>query len=429
MQQGEHSPLGGSGMYRWRQGVCPGSAALSDGVSEEESEFAAEGTAAHALAAYCLRENLDAWQMIGRMIINGEVNPVAGEAEDGFLIGTDMADAVQVHLDCCRPLMADATRFMIEDFFHLPGIHPLFGGTPDFGWLRNDLDGGPHRAGIVDYKHGAGIVVQAEWNSQLLYYAVGFLVRNGLWRNVEEVELTIVQPRGWMDAVRTWTVTMDELEQWRHDVLEPSLTLAGNLIREVQAEKMTPDDLFRLGLLRSGEQCRFCPVNQLQCPQLVADTERVVTLMKQLKTLPTIDSKGKVTDMGSVPGYTTDEVGEFLTLFEVMKIVNKAVGKLGVERSMADQRVPGWKLAEGQTKRVWSDEGKAEEELVERYGDEAFEVALLSPAKVEKLPEGTKFTTRLAHKPKGNLVLVPEEDPRRAVNTSTKSLFNAKPKE
>ena len=72
----EHSPLGGSGAYRWMP--CPGSVLMSRGVENPESEYAALGTAAHTLAANCLIGESDAWEWINGIIANGDIAGVAG---------------------------------------------------------------------------------------------------------------------------------------------------------------------------------------------------------------------------------------------------------------------------------------------------------------------------------------------------------------
>jgi len=60
----KHSPLGGSGMYRWMK--CPGSAQAAIGHDEEASGYAKEGSAAHKLAQDCLTNEQDAWEYIGK---------------------------------------------------------------------------------------------------------------------------------------------------------------------------------------------------------------------------------------------------------------------------------------------------------------------------------------------------------------------------
>lgn len=48
--------------------ACPGSVNWSKGCADEESDHAALGTAAHALAAACLIEGRDAWEAIGDVV-------------------------------------------------------------------------------------------------------------------------------------------------------------------------------------------------------------------------------------------------------------------------------------------------------------------------------------------------------------------------
>ncbi len=84
----QHSPLGGSGMRRWVP--CPGSVRLSHGVEDEESEYAARGKAAHALAERALHDDdVDAWQYVGDLL-------------EGGVVDKPMADGVQVYLNAVR---------------------------------------------------------------------------------------------------------------------------------------------------------------------------------------------------------------------------------------------------------------------------------------------------------------------------------------
>ena len=59
-----HAKLGPSAAERWFN--CPGSIRASEGMPNNSSVFAAEGTAAHALAAWCLQTGKDAAAFIGQ---------------------------------------------------------------------------------------------------------------------------------------------------------------------------------------------------------------------------------------------------------------------------------------------------------------------------------------------------------------------------
>ena len=67
----KHAKLAPSASSRWMN--CPASIALEAKYPElPESEYAEEGTAAHSLAERCLRENLDAFMLIGTEIDTSE---------------------------------------------------------------------------------------------------------------------------------------------------------------------------------------------------------------------------------------------------------------------------------------------------------------------------------------------------------------------
>ena len=58
-----HSMLGASKAHRWMR--CPASVQLEATIPDEESFYAAEGTAAHALAEECLRSQKPPEHFIG----------------------------------------------------------------------------------------------------------------------------------------------------------------------------------------------------------------------------------------------------------------------------------------------------------------------------------------------------------------------------
>ena len=99
-----HSTLGASSAERWLQ--CGGSIALLKYLKIEETtdepEYRLLGTAAHAAAAKCAANDLDAWEIMGEKF--GDVT-----AEQ------DMADAIQVYLDVIRDVdQAKRAAFITE---------------------------------------------------------------------------------------------------------------------------------------------------------------------------------------------------------------------------------------------------------------------------------------------------------------------------
>jgi len=273
----DHSPLGGSGAYRWIP--CPGSVQLSYGVQDATSDYAAEGTVAHSLAETCLRYKTDAWEHIGSHF---------GE----HVVTKEMADAVQVYLDAIRSRYTDANQgnSWIEKFFYCPSIHEHFYGKSDFGYLSESA----RTLHIWDYKHGAGIVVEVKKNPQLMYYGCGMMEDLNLWDKVDWVVLHIAQPRGfhWDGPIRSWTISTEHLWNWLQFILIPAMDRA-----------LTSDHT------ESGEHCRFCPARARACPQLMSDMTELENFMTKM-----------LSTKNQAPQLTNEEAGRVLDLYDISKI-------------------------------------------------------------------------------------------------------------
>jgi len=396
-----HSPLGASGAARWMR--CPGSVTLSYGVPDEESDDAALGTAAHALASACLEANVDAWEEIGWYVFGGKIiyppdDPMVLGMHMGTssvsveLVDQDMADAVQVYLDFIRKSFPDRDQgnHWVERRFHCPELHELFYGTADdvyFDEPRRTLH-------VTDYKHGIGIVVDAPWNAQALYYAVGALANLDLWHKVDHIVIHIVQPRGWhVDGdVRSWGCTIAELKNWLVAELLPAMDKA-----MVSRETV------------GGEHCRFCPARRRACPAMGEAFKNLEETMDQLEKEP-----ARV--------LTSKEQARFLDSLDMAKIAGKAIEKDVFNKINAGKKVPGRKIVSGKANRQFKVGAVAA--LEKQFGDEAYvERTIRSPAQIDKLPGGKAFTTRYAFKPPVGGTLVREDNSRTAISPDTKGMF------
>src|SRR5271166_1373525 len=85
---GEHSPLGPSSSKRWIN--CPGSVNASVGAADDESVYAAEGTAAHYLSELCRRGSAPAVNWLGHIFKVGKHK---------FTVDEEFADSVQQFVD------------------------------------------------------------------------------------------------------------------------------------------------------------------------------------------------------------------------------------------------------------------------------------------------------------------------------------------
>lgn len=398
-----HSPLGASGAYRWLPppygGGCYASVQMSAGVDDPESDYAALGTAAHALGAYCLIKGSDAWEYLGHFLPSEledcepyphDVLPYDPPDDDVRWVTKEMADAVQVYLDAVRRRHPDQNQgnTWVERRFHCSEIHELFYGTADFvHW-----DPAARELHVWDYKHGAGVVVEVPHNPQCMYYGLGALTDLSLWDEVDQVVLHIAQPRGFHydGPVRDWAISVEDLAAWRDLVLVPGMDLA--LVSRDTA---------------SGSHCRFCPVRYRDCPQHAEDMRRMEELMNAV---------------AEAPKATAEQLGEFLSLFEIAKIRQKAWREAAFARAEAGNKIPGWKIAKARSNREFKD--GAEKAAKKAFGKAAFtEPVLKSPNQIEALPKGEAFTSQWAFKPDKGNQLVQEKDARPDAGPDKKSMF------
>lgn len=221
---GKHALLSASSSHRWLN--CPPSARLSEHYADQGSEYAAEGTEAHALCEYKLKNALG---------MRAE-NPAAtlryysDEMEDcanGY--AAFILELVETVRQTCRdPIVLieqrlDFSRYVRDGF-----------GTGDCVLIA---DGTLH---VVDYKHGQGVLVEAEGNPQMMLYALGTLeLFDGIY-DISTVSMTIYQPR--RENVSTHTVFKESLYQWAEDVLR------------LASEQAYAGE----GAFRCGDWCRFC---------------------------------------------------------------------------------------------------------------------------------------------------------------------------
>ena len=192
---GKHSFLSASASHRWIN--CPPSARLCEEYADRPSEYAQEGTDCHELCAYKVEKAL------GRRVKNPTENLTYYSQEmedcaDGYCAFV-MEEVAKARERCADPLVLVEQRL---DYSRYVGIEGSF-GTGDCVIVSDGL------LHIIDYKHGLGVLVSAEKNSQLSCYALGALdLFDGIY-DIAQVSLTIYQPR--RENVSTYTMSREEL--------------------------------------------------------------------------------------------------------------------------------------------------------------------------------------------------------------------------
>lgn len=352
-----HSRFGASSAHRWT--VCTGSIQAQAGLPNESSEYAAEGTALHAVASHCLESEQDAAEWIDR-VFKYEDHGEAKEIE----IDEDQAEAVQVYLDTIRKDREErGGKLLVETRFQLTDLHPEFFGTCDCcaigrdGFLR-----------VYDAKFGRGKIVEPRSpdgspNKQLGFYGLGAmhaLARLVIEFAVKHVELVVIQPRAWHreGPVRRAMFTAEEL----HSLGKELLAKANGAIGSPQ---FVP-----------GDHCTFCKA-AATCPALR-------DFAMETAQMDFADDSAPADPRDLAP----EEIARALDRADVLQTWLNAVRARA--HSLADSgrvEIPGWALKETQGRRKWRDEDAARQALLYDFGlDESsiFARKLLSPAQVEK---------------------------------------------
>jgi len=366
-----HSTLGASSASRWI--ACPGSNQLCEKMPEDKgSEYAAEGTAAHALAEDCLRNGIWASECIGKTY-------------EGYEVTSEMADAVDVYLQEVTGLTGELG---IEKKFELDFIQEGMFGTND----ASVYDKKTQTLHILDYKHGRGVAVEATRNPQLMYYALGaakeIITQHGP-NAIANVQMVIVQPRAshHLGPIRGDTIAFEDLTTWAVLVLAPAARAT-----------LDPDAPLNPG----PKQCQWCRA-KAACPALAKKAAEVAKVDFSHPVFP---------DPAEL---TPEDLAKLITFSDGFSDYGKACKAYAQTKAEEGVLIPGHKLVKGRTLRKWSPDSGHEEALRAALGEAAFDKKLKSPAQIEKAMKAKGLDPNLSawtFKPEGKLMLVPYSDKR-----------------
>lgn len=407
-----HARLSPSGADRWM--TCPGSVVLAEHYHEDESsEFAAEGTAAHELAAMALTEGNDAVAYLGRVI----------EA-DGFrfTVDNDMAEAVQQYLDYVRSIGGDLfveQRLSIE---HITGEEDAH-GTSDAVILDGD------ELVIADLKFGRGVKVEAKDNRQLQIYALAALAEYEFVYDFTNVRLAIHQPR--LSHVSEWVISVDDLRAFgeRATSAAKDVGIASEFRDNWLASTASGYQVTSPGYLTPSESaCRWCPA-KADCPAL---RDHVLTTVADYF----VDvSEPIAPQINTEREFDNTLLGNLLNAVPLIEDFCKAIRAKAESELFAGRDVPGYKLVEGRRgARTWGDATEVETTMksMRLKVEEMYDLKLISPTTAEKLHKSGKIGPRqwpklqeLITQPEGKPSVAPANDKRPAlVLTAVEDEFN-----
>ena len=341
---------------------CPGSVALVNKMPPKpSSEHADRGTLLHDVISEFLDQD-------GKPITDWLGRTHEGQVLTQELLDEKLVVALELldEIDPKKELMYEVeTRVGFGSL--LPGV---FGSTDLVGRMGA-------RAVVLDWKFGDGVVVTAEENDQLMFYAAAAMrTPETAWafEGADEIELIIVQP----PMVRRWVTDKARIEQFER-----------GLVKAVTAAQL-PD-----AKIQHGDHCRWCAAKPI-CPKMTGAVDRA--LVTQLKEID------------------VDTLGRYLKNADLLEDWIKDLRGLAMQLLEKNMPVPGYKLVQKRAQRQWADEAKAEAVLM-GLGIEPMKQELISPAQAEKELKKSKtaLPDDLVKSVSSGTTMAPESDPRPAI--------------
>ena len=400
---GKHAVLSASSSKQWIH--CPPSARLQEPFPNDSSVFAEEGTWAHELCEYKVKKYLH----------ERKKRPQSEFYTEEIEQATDIyAEFVISIIEVMKRNGVEPLCF-VEERLDFSNIVPEGFGTGDMIILGKD-EQGRGLIHICDYKNGKGVFVDAHENSQMMLYATGALNAYGYIYEIEIVRMSIIQPR--LENISTYEMTADDLRTW------------GESIKPIA--QMAFDGK---GEQNPGEWCRFCRAK----PVCKACMEEALALAKEefldldagalADEAEETDATAPYNADTATPVFKQPGLVVFSELVKVLPTLNRisfwiesVFAFVSAEAINHGVPVEGYKVVEGRSKRIFTDT-KAVVSAAEAEGyTDIYKQELLTLTEFEKMMGKKKFAEVLGEyvvKPPGKLALVPESDPRPAVDLST----------
>lgn len=368
-----HALLSPSASHRWLH--CTAAPRLEEGIKDEGSDYAVEGTLAHAYCALKLKEFLG-------LPTGGEKEEIAalqekyGTGEMSEYTDT-YATIVLEKFNAARAVTPDA-QLLVETRLDFSDYVPEAFGTADAIIIADGT------MEIIDFKYGKGVKVSAVENPQMMIYALGAYARFAFEYRIDNLRATIVQPR--IDNLSEYEITVEELTAWASNVLTPA------------AEKAYKGE----GPQTPGSWCQFCKVKN-QCRALASKCKDVVAVDPKL--------------------ITPEELAkDVLPMVPIVKTWISGVEDFALSQALSGVQLPGWKIVEGRSIRKITDTGSVADVLTKSgytQSDIYKPVEMRTITELEKLVGKKQFAAlcgEWVNKPQGKPTLAPESDKRKAID-------------
>lgn len=350
---------------------CPPSLLLEEQFPDEQSPFAAEGSAGHEMAEYLINKHLK--KRTKRPVSDYYSDELMEAVEDYTAYAVSQIE--EAKQNCENPFFGVELKVSLAD-----RVDGCF-GTADMVVVDD------RKIHIIDLKLGKGVMVDAERNVQLMIYGLGVLDMLGFLYEIETVELTIVQPR--IEHFSTWGISAEELLSWGKEVFEPGAAKA----------------LSGEGEFMAGDHCRFCKA-RFTCR---ARAEEYLKLAQMEFAEPALMSD--------------EEIAEVLSKADALKKWAEEIYAYAQNEAVVNHKEwPGFKLVLGRSNRKYTDETDVAEAAKKAGYTDIYKQSLIGITEMERLMGKKKFNEILGsfvYKPEGKVTLVPDSDKREAVKTAT----------
>lgn len=376
--ESKHAFLSASAAHRWLH--CTAAPKLEEQFPDTTSDYAKEGSLAHAIAELKLRKKFI--EPMGPRKFNGRMKKL----ETNPLYNPEMQQCTDEYLDYISGVVLSYDHkpsILAEKKVDYSNVAPGGFGTADC------LIIGANILHVIDYKHGKGVPVDAKDNPQMRLYAVGALMEYGMFYPIDTIKMTIVQPRADGDTIKEDEISRDALLDWAVTVVRPAAQAATE----------------GTGTYAAGDWCRFCRA-KAQCRARA----QIVPAVEAFSDPP----------MKPFPLLTYAEIGDLLTRAQPLAKWIADVEEYALASLLSGSEIPGWKAVEGRSKRIFDDPDAAFADITASGIEEAllYERKPLTLAQVEKVVGKTKFAeiagTHVIKQP-GKPTIAPESDRRESI--------------
>lgn len=337
----KHAVLSPSASHRWL--ACPGSIEANRDKPYTENFYSMEGTTAHGLLETCLILGDTPEGYKGKVLEPGH-----------FPIDDDMINGVGYALDWVNGYMANnpTAKLLIEYTVYYDAAIGTKART-GFGTADVLIDNTPKEIVAFDYKHGIGITVDVQDNTQLLLYLAGYREEAGKARNYRKV---VCQPRARKrKPINEASVNDKQLTTWLEKKVIPIVPIAlGENAPRV-----------------AGDWCQYCQADGNCIAQYGA----------------VIEGAQKEFSVSDPKSLSPAQIAEVLIALERITAIGKAMTAHAIELAHAGVEIPGFEKDFSVPHRKWENEEKANKILSDLglTAKERYSVTLITPSEAEKV--------------------------------------------